>query len=231
MDGKTRRMLHMVRRARDFARAHPVDSAGYVAALKRLEEGLARADEVADRQRDGQLEVRGSTVRKGELTQQMRNGHLSHLVHVAKVAAQEVPELAEKFAFKPNTRTHQAFRTAARGMATVAQGNKEVLVKYGLVESVLDSLIQVLDQFDAAMERGAQGRRAHVGASAELRNVAEELVQIVQSMDGVNRLRFANDADLLAEWESASNILATPRSAPAKPGSQEPPPGGEVRAA
>jgi hypothetical protein len=97
---------------------------------------------------------------------------------------------------------------------------------------VLESLTQVLDQFDAAMERGAQGRRAHVGASAELRDVAEDLVQIVHSMDGVNRLRFANGADLLAEWESASNILATPRSASAKPGSQEPPPsGGEVRAA
>jgi len=227
-------MLQMVRTARDFARAHPVDSAGYIAALKRLEDGLARADEVADRQRDGQLQVRGATVRKADLTNEMRNGHLSHLVAVAKVAAQEVPELAEKFVFKPNSRTHQAFRTAARGMAAAAQSNKDVLVKYGLVESVLDSLIQVLDQFDAAMERGTEGRRAHVGASAELRDVAEELVQIVQSMDGVNRLRFANNADLLAEWESASNILATPRSAPATAGSSDTPPppaSGEVRAA
>jgi len=232
MDGKTRRMLEMVRRARDFARAHPIDSAGYTAALKRIEEGLARADEVADRQRDGQVQVRGATVRKGELIQQMRNGHLSHLVHVARAASQEVPELAEKFGFKPSTRTHQAFRTAARGMAAAAQANKEVLVKYGLVESVLESLVQVLDQFDAAIDRGTEGRRAHVGASAELRDVAEELVRIVHGMDGVNRLRFATDADLLAEWESASNIVATPRSAPATGGpSETPPAGGEIRAA
>ena len=225
-------MLEMVRRSRNFARANPVDSAGYIAALKRLEEGLARADQVADRQRDGQLQVRGATARKADLTNEMRNGHLSHLVHVAKVAAQDVPELAEKFVFKPNSRTHQAFRTAARGMATAAQSNKEVLVKYGLVESVLDSLMQVLDQFDAAMERGTEGRRAHVGASAELRDVAEDLVQVVQSMDGVNRLRFANNADLLAEWQSASTIVATPRSGSATPGSPEPPPAsGEVRAA
>jgi hypothetical protein len=225
-------MLEMVRRARDFTRAHPIDSAGYIAALKRLEEGLARADEVADRQRDGLMQVRTATVRKRELIQQMRNGHLSHLIHVAKAAGQEVPELVEQFVMKPDSRSHQAVRSAARGIAAAAQANKEVLVKYGLVESVLESLTQVLDQFDTAINNGTEARRAHVGASAELQDVASELVQIVHGMDGVNRLRFANDADLLAEWESASNIIATPRSTPATPGSQETPPAGsEIRAA
>jgi hypothetical protein len=80
------------------------------------------------------------------------------------------------------------------------------------------------------VEQGTNGRRTHVGASAELDTVAEELVQVVRLMDGLNRYRFANDSDALAEWESASNTFGPPRSAGAKP-TVPPPAGGEVRPA
>ena len=121
----------------------------------------------------------------------MRQAHLSHLAEVAKVAAKEVPELAQKLVLKPGTSTYLAFRTAARGMAAEAESQKEVLVKHGLVESVLVDLNQSLDQFDAAVDQGTAGRQAHVGASAELNAVADEIVQIVRVMDGLNRYRFA----------------------------------------
>ena len=72
-----------------------------------------------------------------------------------------------------------------------------------------------------------------MGASAELKSVADEIVQIVRVMDGLNRYRFMNDAERLAAWESASNIAGPPKSdVPAKPAPGETPPaGGEVRAA
>ncbi len=66
---------------------------------------------------------------------------------------------------KPGTTTYLAFRTAARGMAAEAQTRRDVLVKHGLVETVLDNLIQTLDQFDAAMENGRLGAR-HTQAPA-----------------------------------------------------------------
>jgi hypothetical protein len=56
------------------------------------------------------------------------------------------------------------------------------------------------------------GFLAHVGASAGLRAVADEVVQVLRVMDGLNRYRFMNDAELLAAWDSASNVLATPRT-------------------
>ncbi len=46
---------------------------------------------------------------------------------------------------------------------------------------------------------------------AEFRAVADEIVQAVKVMDGLNRYRFMNDAELRAAWGSASNVLATPR--------------------
>ena len=72
-----------------------------------------------------------------------------------------------------------------------------------------------------------------MGASAELKAVADEVVQIVNVMDGLNRYRFMNDAELLAAWESASNVLATPRSGTSTRPAPDPAPpaGGEIRPA
>lgn len=233
MDAKSRRKLEMGTRALEFSRGHPDTSPGYTAALTRLEERLTRADQLASRQRAGQLEVRAATARKAELRRAMQQAHLAHLAQVGKAAAREIPELAQKFVFRPGTTTYLAFRTAARGMAAEAQNQKEALVKHGLVETVLDNLVQVLDQFDAAVEHGAEGRQAHVGASAELHAVADEVVQVVRVMDGLNRYRFMNDAELLAAWESASSVAATPRAGTSAGTGPEagPPAGGEIRPA
>ena len=233
MNAKVRRKLEMGARALDFSRTHPDPSPGYTAAMTRLGERLARGEQVASQQRDGQLEVRAASARKAELRRAMRRAHLPHLAQVAKVAAREVPELAQKLVLRPGPTTYLAFRTAARGMAAEAQNQKEVLVKHGLVETVLDNLVQALDQFDAAMEQAAEGRQAHVGASAELKAVADEVVQVVNVMDGLNRYRFMNDAELLAAWESASNVLAAPRSGTSTRPTPDPAPptGGEIRPA
>ncbi len=232
MNAKSRRKLEMGRRALEFSRAHPDPSPGYAAAVTRLEERLDRADKLASQQREGTLEVRAASARKLELRRSMRQAHLAHLAQAARIAAREVPELAQKFVFKPGTTTYLAFRTVARGMVAEAQNQKEVLVKHGMVEAVLDNLVQALDQFDAAVERGSDGRTAHVGASAELRAVADEVVQVVRVMDGLNRYRFMRDPELLAAWESASNVLASPRNGAPKPGpGSEPAAGGEVRPA
>jgi hypothetical protein len=233
MNAKSRRKIEMGTRALEFSRAHPDASPGYTAAVARLEERLARADQLAAQQRAGQLEVRAATARKVELRRAMTRAHLVHLAQAAKIAGREVPELAQKLVLKPRARSYLAFRTAARGMAAEAQNQREVLVKHGLVETVLDSLNEALDQFDAAMEQATGGRQAHVGASAELKAVADEVVQIVNVMDGLNRYRFMNDAELLAAWESASNVLAAPRSGTSTRPTPDPAPpaGGEIRPA
>lgn len=233
MNAKTRRKLEMARRALDFSRAHPDESPGYAAALSRLEDRLTRAEQLAAKQRDGILQVHAATARKRDLRHTMKQAHLAHMIHVAQVAASEVPDLAQKFVLPRSANPYLAFRTAARGLAAECANRKDVLVKHGLVEKVLEDLGQTLDQFDDAVEQGTQGRQTHVGASAELETVADEVVQVVLVMDGLNRFRFAGDPELLAAWESASNVVATPRSAVgATPAPDVPAPaGGEVRPA
>lgn len=221
-------------RVLNFSRAHPDASPGYAAALSRLEDRLTRADLLATQQREGIFEVRAATARKRDLRRMMQRSQLVHVARVAKVAAKELPELAQKFVLAPDSAAYLAFRTAARSLAAEAQNQKEVLVKHGLADTVLESLVQSLDQFDQAVGQGTDGRRSHVGASAELNAVADEIVQIVKVMGGLNRFRFANDHEALAAWESASNTFGPVHSIGSKPTpapSEPPAAGAEIKPA
>jgi hypothetical protein len=232
MNKKDGRRLDMGASSLEFSEANPDPSPGAVIAVNALKDGLERGGKAVERQRSGVLQVRAATARKEELRRTVEQTLLPHVARVAQRASREIAELAQTFVFNPGTRTYLAFRTAARGMAAEAETHKELLVKYGLAETVFENLLQALDQFDAAVESGKQGRQLHVGASAEISAVADEVVEIVRVLDGLNRYRFRNDPKLLAAWDSASNVLATPKNGASKPGTGDTPPaGGEVRPA
>ena len=59
------------------------------------------------------------------------------------------------------------------------------------------------------VQRGAEGRRVHIGARANLEVVSDEVVQIVKILDGYNRHRFVAQPDLLAAWTYARNVVRT----------------------
>jgi hypothetical protein len=223
----------MGQRVLEFSRQHPDPSAGYAAATARLQERLARADQLARQQLDGRSEVYAATARKAELRRMMLRAHLDHLASVAQVAAIEDPDLVQKLDFPADATTYLAFRAAASGMAAEAESRKDLLLKHGLSEDVLNGLKTSLDEFETAVEQGSAGRLARVGATAELVTVADEVVQVVKVMNGLVRLKFANQTEVLAAWESASNVVAAPKpeDKPATSPAPTPPTGGEVRPA
>jgi hypothetical protein len=218
-------------RVMEFLRQHPDQSPGLVAAATRLQERLDRAEQLARQYNDGRSEVRVSTGRKRELRRLMLQAHLHHLANVAEIASIEEPEVLQKFAFPSDATTYQAFQTAASGIAAEAESRKELLLKHGLSEDVLTALKLALEQFETASEQGAAGRLAHVGATAELDVVGEQVVQIVKVMRGLVRLRFGNQPEVLAAWESASNVVATPKTEEKEGSEGTPPAGGEVKPA
>ena len=72
------------------------------------------------------------------------------------------------------------------------------------------------------LPEGAEGRRVHIGARVEVDVVADEVVQILRVVDGLNRFRFAGDPDLMAAWRSASNVVGPPKPAAKDAGEIEP---------
>jgi hypothetical protein len=229
MNAESRRKIEMGARALEFSRAHPDTESGTATGVTRLEQLVARAEDTATAQRDGLIHVRAASARKAELRRAMLAVPIAHLAEVGRAAAREEHELGKTFRFKPGASTFLAFRTAARGMASAAQTHRELLAKHGLSQSVLDEFVQMLDQFDAAVALGNEGRTAHVGATRELKAVASEIVRTVRVMDGRNRQRFAEEEQLLGSWISASTVLGTRGRGTEPEGGI--PAGGEVRPA
>jgi hypothetical protein len=230
MDRLTRGRLEMGARALEFSRAHSDDSAGYTTALTELEGLLARSEQLADQQRLGVQQVRAATARKRELRRGIRQQHLVHVARAAQRAAREAPELTQKFVLARQPAPYLSFRSLARTLLAEAQERKELLVKHGMVERVLDGMARSLAQFDEALGQSAEGRRMHVAAAVELEVVAGDVVQIVRVIDGLNRFRFSGDPDLFAAWRSASNVVG-PSHATAKPDPEAPPSEGAVKPA
>ncbi|HEV7366004.1 MAG TPA: hypothetical protein VGN76_09190 [Gemmatimonadales bacterium] len=237
MRAKSRRKLEMGQRVLEFCRQHQDLGPGLAAATARLRERLDRAAELARQQLDGRSEVHAATTRKIELRRLMMKAHLDHLASVAQFASVEDPDVIQKFNFPPDATTYLAFRAAASGMAAEAESRKELLLKHGLSEEILTGLKTSLDQFETALEQGAAGRVARVSATAELNAVAEEVVQEVKVMNGQVRFKFATQPEVLAAWESASNVVAAPKpedkpvTGSTPPAGGTPPGAGEVRPA
>jgi hypothetical protein len=218
----------MGRRALEFSVAHPDTEPGTGAVVARLEQLLARANDLAAAQRDGLIDAAAASARRKELRRQMLDVPIAHLAEVGRAAAREEHELGKTFRFRPTANTFLAFRTAARSMAAAAAANRDVLLKYGLSQSVLDEFVKQLDEFDAATALGNEGRTAHVGATRELNGAASEIVGAVRVMDGRNRQRFVQDGQLLGSWLNASTVLGKRRQGADPEGTAS---AGEVRPA
>lgn len=207
MKAESRRKIEMGARALEFSHAHPDSEPGAAEAVARLEQLVMRANETAAVQRDGIIRVHAASTRKQELRREMLDVPIAHLAEVGRAAARDEHELGKTFQFNPSASTFLAFRTAARSMIASAQAHREVLLKHGLSQSVLDEFVRKLDEFDAVMALGNDGRTNRMGATRELQAVALEIVRMVRVMDGRNRQRFADDAQLMGSWISASRVL------------------------
>lgn len=206
-----RKRLEMAIRVRDFMRAHPSTDANYASVLARLEELITRLEALAKQQQDGTVTAHASTVRRKALRRRLHHELLRHLVTVADVAAADQPGLAERYELPTGNESNETFRTLARRLLEQGQAERDVLVQHGLADKLLDDLAAAVDEFDGSVARSNEGRRAHVGAVAELQAVSDEVMQLVEMLDGLNRYRFGGKAELIAAWESARNVVAEGR--------------------
>jgi hypothetical protein len=213
MDRRTEDKLNMTRRALEFSQANLSSSPGYATALSQLEQQIVLATRLAEDQRRGIAEVRTATIEKEKHRRALRRTHLRHIADVAQGAAAEDPEMAQKFDLPRMPTRGLAFRAAARTMVELAEQQKDLLGKHGLVDEVLQNARKAVDELDRWAERGAEGRRLHIGASAGNEVAVNEGVRMVNILDSFNRARFADVPTLLTAWLAASNVVGPPTPA------------------
>jgi hypothetical protein len=209
----------MAERAEAFSVAHPDTDVGYNIMAGKLTQLVEEGRGVAVQQHQARLNIRAAAEQKRKLRREIMMRPIAHMAAVAKLAAGEQHDLATSFIFKPNSDSYLEFQTIARTMAATAQTHKELLIKHGMSESLLDELVQMLGDFDEAISLGDTGRSAGVGATRRLDGLATEIARIVRVMDGRNQQRFRNDLENLAKWISAKTVLGRRRrsSGPTSP--------------
>jgi hypothetical protein len=211
----------MAERVRDFLRAHKTDGVGEGLGLAKLEELLQRAQVLASQQRVGVAMTRQATKHRMEVRRALQSKILRYLRVVGRVAAKQNGELANQFPLPPSNASDKALVTAAQATLEKATGQKDVLVSLGMSPQVVDDLGKSLGEFERSLEATREGRREHVGASADLAAIGAEIAEQVQLLDGVVQYRFGDDAELMGAWASARNVLG-----PFKPKEQTPGEGG-----
>ena len=214
----------MAVRVRDFSHAHPSADPSFVSILGRLEEGINRLVALEGQQTGGFLSKHSSTVRRRELRRRLREGLLRHLVTIGQDAAAEQPQLLEMFRLPGHNLTTGAFQSLSRKLLEQGVAQKELLVKHGLSDKLLEDLTAAVADFDASVAETNGGLNDHVLAGAELRRVSDEIMQLVGMMDGVNRYRFERDPQLMVAWDSAKHVRTGPLTAEEKNGGQPAPP-------
>ena len=159
--------------------------------------------QVITAQRNGLIDSRAATSHKRERRRTMLAVPIAHLAQIGALAAREQHELGKTFRFKPAAESLVAFQSAARAMNQEAQLHKEALVRHGLSESVLVEFGRMVDEFDAAIRLGTEGRMTHTAATRELETLTTEAGRLVRAMDARNRIRFRNALPALEQWISA----------------------------
>ena len=226
----------MAMHARDFNRTRPSSDPNHGLVLAELEETITQMEALAAQQVTGVVSKGSSTVRRREIRRRLHDGLLRHLVTVANAAADEQPELTREFRMPTTNATHMAYRTVARTLLDKGVAQRELLLKHGLGETLLDDLRQAVDELDASVEETVESKQRHILARSELRTLSDEVMQLVGILDGINRYRFAREPQLLAAWDRAKHVVGgsqveAPPSTPEVPAAPTGPEAGEVKPA
>ena len=232
------RRLNMAVRVRDFCETNPSTDPSFVSVLGRLKEAINRMVALGSRQVSGILSRHASIVNRQQIRRRLRNDLLRHLVTVAQDASADKPGLGNQFEIPGSNLSNARFHAASKAMLELGVAEKEVLVKHGLSDKLLDDLATAVAEYEGSITATNTSREDHIGARAELQQVSDEVVQLVQMMDGINRYRFRGDPHLLVAWEAARHVVSGPQArseTPADSAAPSPPdstgPTGEVKPA
>jgi hypothetical protein len=188
-----------------FCREHPDPNPATALVATHLGGLVGKANALAQLQHSSQVARAAAVERKKELRESIANG-MAALVGISRVAVRSDPGSSVELRALRGRTNESGFLTTARVAVAEAGARKEIFVKLGMPETLLDSMTAELDEYEAVQLRQRNAHAAQVGASAELTAVTREIMATLRHLDSLHRLRFKNAPDLQAAWKSARNV-------------------------
>ncbi|HJQ24417.1 MAG TPA: hypothetical protein VKA60_10920 [Blastocatellia bacterium] len=223
MDSSEMKIFEMFTRVRDFGAAHaadyPAESLGgrMFAEIGSVIEAL-NAQTAA--QTSGLAAARETTGSKAVARNALR-GELEMITRTARAMAIDTPGLDDKFRL-PRSNADQALLNAARAYHADAEPLKTEFIAHAMPEDFLETLDELVGDFENQMTVGNRNAAAHIAASAAIDTEIERGMTVARRLDPIVRNKYHNNPGVLAAWMSARHIERAGRKGPKKPADAPP---------
>jgi hypothetical protein len=93
----------------------------------------------------------------------------------------------------------------------VVNANRELLLTYGMPDTMPGQLQADLEAFEHFVEERHAAQQSRAELRTRLADVARELMHGVRHLDGLYRIRFASNRELLTAWRQTTALPVSTR--------------------
>ena len=146
---------------------------------------------------------------KGTNRENMR-AQMSAISLLARSMEYAFDGISNKFRM-PRNRNDADLLAAARAFATEAVAYQADFIAYGLPVTFIADLTADADAFDASLSDTAGAKADRAEATAEIEDWVTQGMRARRILDGIVKIKYANDVGKLAAWTTASHIEKAPK--------------------
>lgn len=216
MSIRIRRIIDMVLRVLLFLHANPLDDPAWKTAVRRLEDSAARLQALVLKALSGVVEVGAAAITKEDLRAKLHDS-LIFLARMAQLASREEPSMLVRFSLPNPHSSQQVYLNGCRVVLSEAQEQQSLLGTYGMTPEFLAQFSTTIGAYEQAIGAKDSGASTHIGANAEMRALASEIIRLVRVVDAIHRPLFRHDAGKRVAWKSARTVARTLPKADTEP--------------
>ena len=196
-----------------FAREHPDANPTLTAAGANLDALNGRGSTLAARFESASHRWNAAVEGK-DREQQEATRLLRAIQRITDYAATRQPEVAVRFRMPAHRSGRHAFVARAQAVVELITTNRELLAGYGMPDTMPEELGATLGRYEAFTIQKESAQQTRSAARAELAEVARQVMQQVRHLDGLYRIRYEDNPEVLSTWRLTRRLPRTARPEP-----------------
>lgn len=201
MNRVVRRKLAVAKRVRDFCRAQPADTPGFLEVMEELEWRLGRVAELVGQRLLAAHGEDGGTSHRAVIRSTIRDKYLRNLVRIGRGAADLDPILLTQFKLPRKNLGGVAFLARATALIDVASQHQDLFIRDGMPATFVTDAMALLARYSQLLE-SEEGSNHNLQTLHEINQLTAGMVRLLKRLDGINMLRFQEDPEMLQAWQA-----------------------------
>ncbi len=206
MNGRISNTYEVGKSSLDFLDLHIALIGSHLTLVNELRGIVARIGVVLTDCETGDREAAAANLDKARLLDVLHGRYLLPIAAIARGNAALDPAIARRFRAPKKGSNRTAYIGATHAVMTLAEEHKAVFIGDKMPEDFVAGMGRTIEEFAAAEIIVHNNHQLHVGARAELRPLARQVMALLKRFDGIFRSLFADQPREFAAWMSARNF-------------------------